>query len=99
LNIEIENLKSDSVGRLPSLWQMGPISFKASKEQQDVVPRVADTKNGTKPDARSSSIALANGTPRNVKFSSVSSIRSLTNPIIAAFSTHEWALCVRKTII
>jgi hypothetical protein len=34
-----------------------------------------------------------------VKFSSVSSIRSLTNPIIAAFSTHEWALCVRETII
>lgn len=37
--------------------QIGPISFKLSKEQQAVVPRVVETKKGTKPSAVSASIA------------------------------------------
>lgn len=35
-------------------WQTGPISDRTSKEQQDVVPSVVETKNGIKPRLRSS---------------------------------------------
>jgi hypothetical protein len=35
-----------------------PISAKLSNETQEVVPNVAETKNGINPSARSSSIAL-----------------------------------------
>src|SRR5690606_2330837 len=67
--------------------------------QQDVVPSVADTKNGISPLALSSSIACLSGAPRNEKLSSVSRILSFTNAIIAAFSTHECALVVRDRML
>ena len=70
---------------------MGPISWSVSNEQQEVVPSVAETKNGTKPFCLSSSIARLSESPLSEKFSSVSKILNLTKAIIAAFSTHECA--------
>ena len=68
-----------------------PISIRLSKEQQPVVPSVADTKNGYNPFAISASIASLIVLPRKLQVSSGSRIRILTKPIIAAFSTQEWA--------
>ena len=68
-----------------------PISIRLSKEQHPVVPSVADTKNGYNPLAISASIASLMVLPRKLQVSSGSRIRIFTNPIIAAFSTQEWA--------
>ena len=68
-----------------------PISIRLSKEQQPVVPSVADTKNGYNPFAISASIASLIVLPRKLQVSSGSRILILTKPIIAAFSTQECA--------
>lgn len=66
------------------------ISSRRSNEQQLVVPRVATTKNGTRPSARSLAMASRNVSPRSLCSLSVSRARSNTPPSRPARSTDEW---------
>lgn len=66
------------------------ISSKRSNEQQLVVPKVATTKNGISPAARSFFMVSRSVSPRSLCSLSVSKARSNTPPSSPARSTDEW---------
>ena len=74
-------------------WHTFPISGSGSIAFVDVVPTVAQTKNGTSPFCKSFSIADSSKSARMANFSSTPITRRLFLPIPAifiAFSNDEW---------
>src|SRR6202142_3741083 len=55
----VPDMAESTCSHAPSLWQIGPIFGRGSIAFDEVVPTVAQTKNGVSPAARSLSIARA----------------------------------------
>ena len=90
-------IAASTCSQAPASWQIVAISAVGSKAIDEVVPRVAHTKNGVSPAARSDSISVASESGRIANSASCSTTRIdlLPTPAIrSAFSTLEWACAV-----
>src|SRR5450631_3178688 len=90
----VPDIAESTCSQVLNFWQIGPIFGKGSIALEEVVPTVAQTKNGVSPALRSFSIALARASASIAKFASVGISLRLSRPMPAipmAFSVAECA--------